>query len=110
LEKRLSQEENKAKKCQAGMAALQGALDQQKKAADAHRVEMSETNASTREARGLMEALRSREKGLLEDVDTAKSRCGNLERELAALSEVAERGEATDAKLEKMRQDLNVSK
>lgn len=37
------------------------------------------------------------------------SRCENLERELVALSEVAERGEATGAKLDKMREDLNVS-
>ena len=38
------------------------------------------------------------------------SRCESLKSELAALSKVAERGEATCAKLEKMREDLNVRK
>ena len=48
LKKRLLQEADRAKKCQAGMAALQGALDQQKKAADANRVELSKAHTSTR--------------------------------------------------------------
>lgn len=48
LEKRLSQESDKVKTYQVEIAALQGALDQQREATDAHRIELSRESTSTR--------------------------------------------------------------
>ncbi|CAN0483615.1 unnamed protein product, partial [Ectocarpus sp. 12 AP-2014] len=84
-----------------------GELERERKVADGHRAAAAEASASTREARGLAETLRSKEKELREELKVAASQREELEGKLATLSEAADRGEVMRAKAESLQAELD---
>ncbi|CAM9222345.1 unnamed protein product, partial [Ectocarpus sp. 13 AM-2016] len=107
LEDLLVKKTAEIERCKAQTTEIRGELERERKVADGHRAAAAEASASTREARGLAETLRSKEKELREELKGAASQREELEGKLATLSETADRGEVMRAKAESLRAELD---
>ncbi|CBN76795.1 expressed unknown protein [Ectocarpus siliculosus] len=107
LEDLLVKKTAEIERCKAQTTEVQGELERERKVADGHRAAAAEANASTREARGLAETLRSKEEELREELKVAASQREELEGKLVTLSEAADRGEVMRAKAESLQAELD---